>query len=160
MLCMLIVLHTIAHTIPHYTKRPQFKYMPLIRELAYNYSHLLLCHMLCFQEDHTTLPPQYFVTSNFDPPWPKSWKKPCIEKVLIIYVIQHSNISSSWQALPLYNGCACMHTHTHFTTVHTYMNWQIQGFFWGEQRGHFASPLKWFCSPELCLNDKIDFNII
>jgi len=38
MLCMLIVLRTITRTISHYTKRPHFKYIPLIIELAYNYS--------------------------------------------------------------------------------------------------------------------------
>jgi len=32
MLCMRFVLCTIIHTISHYTKRPHFKYMPLIRE--------------------------------------------------------------------------------------------------------------------------------
>jgi len=32
MLCMLIVFLTIKHTIPHYTKRSHFKYVPVIRE--------------------------------------------------------------------------------------------------------------------------------
>ena len=27
----------------------------------------LVCHMLCFQEDHTVASPQYLVTSHFDP---------------------------------------------------------------------------------------------
>jgi len=30
----------------------------------------------------------------------------------------------------------------------------------GEQRGHFAPPENGFAPPGLCLNDKIDFNII
>jgi len=32
MLCRLIVVCTITHTFPYYTKRPYFKYMPVIRE--------------------------------------------------------------------------------------------------------------------------------
>ena len=46
-----------------YTIRPHFNYVLWSK---------FLDPLVCFQEDYTTLPPQYPVIPHFDPPWLKS----------------------------------------------------------------------------------------
>ena len=58
MLFMLTVLHTITHTIIQYTEAHTLNMCP--RSGKYIFLHPLVCQIcVCFQEDHTTLPPQY-----------------------------------------------------------------------------------------------------